>query len=94
MKDNKWFESIKWSEDCLQCKAKNGGKCKNRECAEDNYDDWGDLIPYGLHFADGNNVQKYLEEKRQRMEETYVAPKLYVREEDLDESVVEDRIYM
>ena len=90
----KWFESLKWDKDCLECQAKHEGKCKNRECAEMHYDEWGDPIPDGLYFKDGNNVQKYLEEKRQRMEGTYVAPKLYVREEDLDESVVEDRIYM
>lgn len=68
MKDDNWFASINWTEDCLECQRKYNGICHSRSCAEFNYDEWGDYIPDYLYHADGNDVAEYLAEKRKRME--------------------------
>lgn len=67
-KDDKWFESIKWDNSCLQCQSKANGVCKSRGCAEQNYDPWGDPIPAYVYHHDGNTLDKYLENKRKRIE--------------------------
>lgn len=67
IKDDTWFANIKWDNSCLECHTNHGGVCHNRSCAEDNYDPWGDIIPADLYHMDGNNVQKYIEEKAIKM---------------------------
>lgn len=57
--DENWFENIKWSGECLQCREENGGKCPNRDCAKFNYNENGDKIPLHAWHADGNTVDKY-----------------------------------
>lgn len=64
----KWFSSIKWTEVCRECQRKSNGYCCDRECAQFNYDEWGDPIPLKLYYADGNNVEAYLEKKRKQKE--------------------------
>ena len=61
--DDKWFESIKWTGACLECKLKNDGQCKSRSCAEGVYDPWGDEFPMTLWYPGGNDVDKYLKKK-------------------------------
>ena len=61
-------KQINWTEECLKCQGKHDGACPSIACAKYHYDEWGDPIPRHLHHLDGNNVQKYLEEKRKRME--------------------------
>ena len=73
-KDDKWFASIKWDDSCLQCKSKTNGVCKNRSCAEQNYDPWGDPIPAFVYHHDGNTLDEYLENKRIRIESGEYAP--------------------
>lgn len=68
MKDDNWFANIKWNEDCIKCREKHGNMCPMRDCAEFNYDEWGDRIPDYLYHDDGNEVAEYLAEKRKRME--------------------------
>lgn len=67
-KDEKWFSSIKWDDACLTCKSETNGICRNRGCAESNYDPWGDPIPAHIYQFDGNSLNEYLEEKRKRLE--------------------------
>lgn len=67
-KDDKWFNTIKWNAICIVCQSENNGLCPNRNCAEDNYDEWGDPIPLWVYHMDGNILAEYLEEKRKRME--------------------------
>lgn len=67
LKDNKWFTGIKWDNHCIECHADNGGVCHNRSCAEDNYDPWGDAIPAYVYHMDGNDLQRYIEEKAKSM---------------------------
>lgn len=64
----KWFASIKWTKDCLDCQKKHNGYCHRPSCAQMEYDEWGDPIPLYCYFADGNNVAEYLEKKRKRKE--------------------------
>lgn len=66
-KDDKWFESINWDEECMRCHSRNGGICHLRLCAELHYDEWGDLIPPWVYYMDGNDLEKYLAEKRARL---------------------------
>ena len=61
--DDKWFESIKWTKSCMECKDENGGQCKNRSCAEGVYDPWGDAFPLTLWYPGGHDVDKYLKKK-------------------------------
>lgn len=61
--DDKWFESIKWTKSCMECKEKEGGQCKSRSCAEGVYDPWGDPFPLTLWYPGGNDVDKYLKKK-------------------------------
>lgn len=61
--DDKWFESIKWTKACMECKEKEGGKCTSRSCAEGVYDPWGDPFPLSLWHPGGNDVDKYLLKK-------------------------------
>lgn len=68
-KDDVWFANIHWDSVCIECQSTHNGICPNRQCAEDNYDPWGDMIPAHLYFMDGNNVRQYLENKRKLMEE-------------------------
>lgn len=62
-KDDVWFEAIKWDNACVSCKEKNGGNCLDRNCAEGNYDPWGDPFPASLWHPGGNDVDKYLRKK-------------------------------
>ena len=61
--DDKWFESIKWTKSCIECKEKEGGQCTSRSCAEGVYDPWGDPFPLSLWYPGGNDVDKYLQKK-------------------------------
>lgn len=62
-KDDQWFSTIKWTSMCITCKAESGGNCPNRDCAEYNYDPWGDPFPLYLWHPDGNDVYEYLQKK-------------------------------
>ena len=66
--NRKWYESIQWTDTCRQCQRKNRGICRDLACAKLNYDEWGDPIPLYLYYADGNNVEAYLERKRKQKE--------------------------
>ena len=61
-----WFNSIKWSEECLNCHTRHDGYCPRQSCAEYHYDEWGDIIPSWVYHMDGNNLEEYLSEKRQK----------------------------
>lgn len=65
MKTEEWFQNINWSGECLQCKAKHGGECPMRECAESNYDQNGNKIPLYVYHADGNTLEKYLNSQKE-----------------------------
>ena len=39
--DREWFNSIKWSKVCTECRHQNGGTCPMEECAATNYDENG-----------------------------------------------------
>ena len=39
--DREWFNSIKWSKTCIECRHQNGDTCPMRSCAETNYDENG-----------------------------------------------------
>lgn len=82
-KDEKWFASIKWDNNCLQCQSKTNEVCENRSCAEQNYDPWGDPIPAYVYHHDGNTLDEYLESKRKRIESgeyTPVAPETKIEQ--------------
>lgn len=55
-----WFENLKWSGECLQCREKHGGECPNKECAIMHYDINGNKIPLKAWHADGNTLNKYI----------------------------------
>lgn len=60
---------IKWDSTCLECQSKHNGVCPNKQCAEHNYDEWGDPIPADVYHMDGNTLQEYLAVKRKKMME-------------------------
>lgn len=66
-KDDQWFLNIKWEQMCLECQKKTNGVCADRDCAESKYDPWGDVIPNYLIYPDGNDIEKYIEEKEERL---------------------------
>ena len=43
--DREWFNSIKWSKVCTECRHQNGGTCPMEECAATNYDENG-MVQY------------------------------------------------
>ena len=67
-KDDRWFATVNWSKSCINCQSETNGVCRSRGCAELHYDPWGDELPAYLYYPDGNDVEKYLENKRKRME--------------------------
>lgn len=67
MKGYRWFHNIHWDKTCIECQQKAGGFCKKKQCAEFHYDEWGDRIPTHLYHCDGNDVEKYLVNKRIQM---------------------------
>ena len=62
-KNDLWFQNIKWSRACQDCQRDANGFCKQRSCAEENYDPWGDPLPAYLWYPDGNDVALYLFKK-------------------------------
>ncbi len=58
--DENWFANLKWSGECMLCKANNDGQCPNIDCAKMNYDQNGNKIPLYAWHADGNTLYKYL----------------------------------
>lgn len=54
MKDEAWFQSIKWTKACLECHKANNGTCPMQDCAEMYYDDNGNPIPASSIGYDGD----------------------------------------
>ena len=54
MKDEAWFQSIKWNKVCLECQQETGGICSRRSCAEMHYDENGDHIHLSTIKYDGD----------------------------------------
>lgn len=54
VKDEAWFQSIKWIKACLECQKKNNGACPSRSCAEMHYDNNGNPIPARSIGYDGD----------------------------------------
>ncbi len=51
MKDQTWFESIKWTKSCIECQRETNGTCARRSCAEMHYDDNGnDIHPSAIGY--------------------------------------------
>lgn len=60
---------INWTDECLVCQEKHGGTCKSERCRKHFYDPWGDPYPFWVYHIDGNSIDKYIAEKRKRLEE-------------------------
>lgn len=50
MKDDAWFQSIKWTKSCLECQKETGGVCSMRNCAELAYDENGNYISHKIQY--------------------------------------------
>lgn len=62
-KNDEWFSNIKWDKSCIMCQRETDGVCKERSCAEENYDPWGDPLPAFLWHPGGNDSERYLAKK-------------------------------
>ena len=54
IKNEAWFQSIKWDKSCLECHKANNGTCPNKDCAELCYDSNGNPIPASAICFDGD----------------------------------------
>lgn len=54
MKDDAWFQSIKWRQSCLECQKETDGVCSRRSCAELAYDENGNYIRHTKIQYDGD----------------------------------------
>ena len=54
MKNEAWFQSINWTNSCLECQRETNDTCSRRSCAEMHYDENGNMIHPSTIGYDGD----------------------------------------